>query len=105
MERIEEMNLYKLFKFYNKTLFNNQLIKPRIRWFNKKGFDGLFEGESDGEYIFAQIKINENAEVHSTLIHEMVHLYQFQFNHNVNHGKSFKAWHRRIKKQMGINIK
>ena len=102
------MNLYKLFRFYNKTIFNNALIKPKIMWFNKKGYDGMFEGDwirGYDNYFKARIKINECAEVHSTLLHEMVHLYQYQFNHTVNHKKSFKAWRRRIKKQMGIDIK
>lgn len=99
------MNLKKLFDFYNKTLFNGVLIKPRIKLFNSKKYLGLFDGYAEGEYLFCTIKLERLCEKHSTLLHEMVHLYQFQFNHKVNHGKSFKAWRRRIKAKTGIDIK
>ena len=99
------MKYKKLFDFYNKTLFNGALIKPRIKLFNSKKYLGFFEGYAEGEYLFCTIKLERLCEKHSTLLHEMVHLYQFQFNHNVNHKGLFKAWRRRIKKLTGIDIK
>jgi hypothetical protein len=99
------MNLKKLFRFYNRTLFNGVLIEPKIKYFKSKHYLGWFEAYQEGDYIFADIRLTRDCEKHSTLIHEMVHLYQFQFNHSVDHKKSFKAWRRRIKKQMGVDIK
>ena len=100
------MNLKRLFNFYNQTLFNGVLIEPRIRLFKSKHYLGLFEGyEDENGFMFMDIYLEKRAEKHSTLLHEMVHLYQFQFNHKVNHKGSFKAWRRRIKKLTGIDIK
>ena len=106
MEGDKKMNFNKLFNFYNLTLFNGVLVKPRIKLFKSKHYLGLFDGYEDEDgFIFATIRLEKHADKHSTLLHEMVHLYQFQFNHKVNHKGSFKAWRRRIKKLTGIDIK
>ena len=106
MEGDKKMNFNKLFNFYNQTLFNGVLIEPRIRLYKCKYTLGLFEGyEDENGFMFMDIYLEKRAEKHSTLLHEMVHLYQFQFNHKVNHKGSFKAWRRRIKQQTGIDIK
>ena len=99
------MKYKKLFDFYNKTLFNGVLIKPRIKYWKHKHFLGFFNGEAEDGFLFCTIKLNKEIQPIETLLHEMVHLYQFQFNHNVNHKGLFKAWRRRIKKQTGIDIK
>lgn len=81
-------------------------MEPRIRLYKCKYTLGLFEGyEDENGFMFMDIYLEKRAEKHSTLLHEMVHLYQFQFNHNVNHKGSFKAWRRRIKYLTGIDIK
>lgn len=106
MEGDKKMNFNKLFNFYNQTLFNGVLIEPRIKLFKSKHYLGLFEGYVDENgFIFMDIYLEKRAEKHSTLLHEMVHLYQYQFMHKVNHKGLFKAWRRRIKKLTGIDIK
>jgi hypothetical protein len=106
MEGDKKMNFNKLFNFYNQTLFNGVLIEPRIKLFKSKHYLGLFEGyEDENGFMFMDIYLEKRAEKHSTLLHEMVHLYQYQFMHKVNHKGLFKAWRRRIKKLTGIDIK
>lgn len=99
------MKIKRLFRFYNRALFNNALIEPRIKFWKHKHFFGWFSGYEEEGFLFCTIKLNKKEKLTTTLLHEMVHLYQFQFNHKVNHKRSFKAWYRKIKRETGLDIR
>lgn len=82
---------------------------------NKLKVSGLFTGfyglddDNDIPYRRGTIKIGLQQNINlyhvlETLAHELIHVKQYAEGLPVTHGKSFKYWRRRIKKQFNIDV-
>lgn len=81
---------------------------------NKLKVSGLFTGFFDLDednilYRRGTIKIGLQQNINlyhvlETLAHELIHAKQYANGDCVNHGKSFKFWRRKIKKQFNIDV-
>lgn len=93
------MNIEKLFNKYNKKHFDSVLVIPQFREINDPDLRGYFMGVAWEDKPDNTIAINYKHRDHKnkkrlkeTLLHEMVHQYQFHFGMKINHGKYFKKW-------------
>jgi SprT-like family len=115
-ERFEEMKLNaelleKTFDHLNDLVFGNE-IKPRpeIKIYGSKVNQGFFDGSTDDNgnpEMIIRISRYYNKDYNtfcSTLLHEMVHCYQFVKRIPVDHDKSFILMAKAIKKTIGIDI-
>lgn len=102
---------YKTFNHFNDLIFDGAIIKPKIKSFNSIKYAGYFIGEPDEEgnpamVIKISTKYNKNYKTFcETLIHEMIHCFQYLNRMPVNHGKSFKIMAKHIKDTLGLNVK
>lgn len=89
----------------NREIFDNQLqsfVEIEIR--RRHGCYAEYEGEktSDGEYYTSMISLNKwflsKKHFISTIVHEMVHQYQWEHLNELTHGKSFFAWQPKLEK-------
>lgn len=98
----------KIYRYYNRKLFNNQLSncilnfsrKSRVaaghfsyrRWTDK---DGTFTHEINinPKYLLKASKMD----LHATIVHEMCHLWQFDFGKKSKNGWHNKSWGRKMK--------
>lgn len=104
--------LYMTFNHFNRLLFNNSIKPtPTIKINRSKKNAGLFEGfadEDNNPVMTIKISSRHNTNYYEfceTLIHEMVHCYQFLNGLDVNHGKVFKQIRKVIKAEYNIDIK
>lgn len=77
------------FKLLNEHFFNNSLSVPILSMVRKNGAKGYFKANSflskKDEEVLSEIALNpevfvrDDKEILSTLLHEMCHLWQFQF--------------------------
>ena len=101
---------YTTFKHFNNLMFDNAIPMPKIKAFNSKKYAGYFIGSvnEDGEPTMTiKISTKYNKDYQSfceTLLHEMVHCYQYLNHFKVGHGKSFKLMAKKINKQLGMQI-
>ena len=102
MVTVEQFSLFeRLFKYYNKALFQNQLKDCLINMSRKKGAAGLFEPEmwiSSQKEHYHEINISpqclemESIEWHGVFVHNMVHLWQYDFGKPSRKGYHNKEW-------------
>lgn len=88
------VELQNLFNKFNSCYFNNELPVITIKLCSAKSYAGIFILPR-GTKKPAHIKISTfydypNIEIENTLIHEMVHLWQYINNYKDSHGESFK---------------
>lgn len=103
--------LYKTYNHFNDYIFGGELpaditIKPYSSKINCGFFEGYYTDEGEKEYL---IKISNRynktyGEFCETMVHEMIHVFQFMKDIDVDHGKTFKAMAKTIKKEIGLNI-
>lgn len=98
----------KLFNNYNKLIFDNTLIVPHIkvlRYYNKEylGWCGILEDHTL-ELCLNTKAIRTKEQYQNTLIHEMVHVWQYQNGLIMDHGLSFEQWIKPIQLLTGIKI-
>ena len=89
------------FNLFNEKYFNNSLPVVDIKYCNSKSYVGIFNPNKNKNGRFT-IKISQYyelpiIEIENTLIHEMIHLWQWVNNYRDVHGSSF------IKKMNEIN--
>jgi len=95
--------------------WSNQVFKlayPVLVKLNKaKSYSGLYENELDDDgfaYHYVRISLLENKteeEQRDTLLHELIHCWQYENRKNVAHGASFKKWCDYFKTNYGYDIK
>ena len=102
-------NVYALWRRYNAEVFGGALKPLKIQFGNTYTED--FEGDWWGFFEFdagpPRIVLMEyltTPELSSTLLHEMVHQYQYENGQGVNHGPSFRRWSPIIRKLTGYTI-
>lgn len=88
------------FNEFNKFYFGGVLPKVIIKYCNSKGYVGLFCPPKYKTEL-CTIKITKyyempNQSIEETLIHEMIHLWQYINGHYDYHGKSFKEMMNKI---------
>lgn len=101
------MNIIKQFRKINNKYFGGLLETPRFKTIKTRNLRGFFMGVKwDDSESDLTISINYKHPDHETkrniketLIHEMVHLYQFQNGYKVNHGKIFRKFVKYFKAQ------
>jgi hypothetical protein len=93
-----------LYQYYNKALFGGALAECIVNMSRHNSSYGFFAAErwkSDGEgeeKIAHEISLNPDyldrpfEQWHSTLVHEMVHLWQYDFGHPSRTGYHNKEW-------------
>lgn len=99
------------FLMFNRLAFDNRIyVMPQIIVYQSKVNMGFFEGEADdfGRPMLT-IKISERQnknwqDVCETLLHEMVHCFQYLNKLPVDHGKYFKQIKKEIKQKYGLTI-
>ena len=91
---MNNQTLKKVFHYVNNTLFDGDLEMPALvlasdeDLINIAGFevDGIFTNEP------FMIAINEDANIFDTMVHEMIHLWQYQNNKYMGHEGWFRVW-------------
>ncbi len=108
--RITNELMRETFAHFNKVVFGNEIPMPKFKLYNSKVNCGFFEGcngEDNKPEMLIKISkyYNKNYQQFcETMLHEMVHCFQFINRVPVDHGKSFSMMARVIKKEMGIDI-
>ena len=102
---------YKTFNHFNDLIFGGQIKPtPKIKSSNNKIEAGYFIGfidEEDNPHMTIKISKYYNKSYQmfcETMLHEMVHCYQFINNMPVNHGKTFRVMEKIINKELGMRI-
>lgn len=90
----------KVFDEYNQYVFDGKLKRVPIT----DGYAGPgYWGWCFGNRILLSDQLTED-EARCTLLHEMVHLWQFQMGLDMNHGRSFKPWEKKCKRLTGLSV-
>jgi hypothetical protein len=100
---LSELKIRSLFHTFNGLYFNNELPEPKFIEFNYvKRFIGQFQNygayKNNGYCVirFSTAWTLTTLEVEKTLIHEMIHEWQWVNNHRLGHGMSFKWYAQKI---------
>ena len=100
---LSELKIRSQFHIFNKLYFNNELPEPKFIEFEYvKRFIGQFQNygryENGGICVirFSTAWELTDLEVERTLLHEMIHEWQWVCNHPLGHGMSFKWYARKI---------
>ncbi len=93
-------------RIINMAEFSNKLLPPkRIEIKKTRGIWGVCTGRAKGHVIISISPAIQNRRLFiATLIHEMVHQYEWQNNEALNHSTNFINWKRYFKKKFGIII-
>lgn len=83
------LDMYNWFNEYNYLYFDNELIMPIFKIKKSKSYLGKYFGRKNLIIMSTYLDRTEK-EFKNTFIHEMIHCWQWQVLHEVNHGKSFK---------------
>lgn len=110
--RLTKELLTNTYNHFNDYIFGGELPDDtEIRAYSSKINCGFFEGSynDDGEKEYL-IKISDRynktyGEFCETMVHEMIHVFQFLRDIPVDHGKTFKAMARTIKREIGLDIR
>ncbi len=107
-------NIKMWYKVFNFWLFGNKLPADMpITKTRSKKYLGMFESdvvlvddEVEAHYAIEVSKVlNTNSdEYKATLIHEMIHAYQFVLNLPVDHKKFFRKEAKRVRRITGLNV-
>jgi hypothetical protein len=103
-----------LFDYYNNQLFEGKLNDCMINMSRKKGAYGFFfpqnwKSSNKKEGDIHEISLNpdgldrKEVEWHSTLVHEMVHLWQSDFGKSSRNGYHNRQWAEKMR-QIKLNI-
>lgn len=113
------MKLKKLdnaFDTWNRIIFYGELEKPHLKIKSDEYFEGLFglcfcahgatiTGMKKRPIIVMNSDMLESREEYdATLIHEMVHCWQYQMGYKVNHKNIFPRWEKYIYRLFEIKI-
>lgn len=100
------------FAHFNKLIWDNSIwLEPTFKVYNSKINCGYFIGEPDEEgKPTAVIKLSKYynktyQDFCETLVHEMVHLYQYINKMPVEHDKAFNMMAKIIKRGTGLEIR
>lgn len=89
----------------NKALFRGKLTPPdRIIIKQFKDHYGYCEADNQTVTIGIHSDIGTRELFLTTLVHEMVHQWEYYVGHRMGHGKRFYAWQGRIKKHLGLDL-
>ena len=118
--RVMNINLQDSFDFWNITIFGESLLTPELRLMSENQIideqgecfselNGFVLGSAEQPVSEAWLTINVDFcddwyTFHSTLLHEMVHIWQLQNDENMNHQKSFRNWQKQILRTTGLKI-
>ena len=99
---MDRETLKKIFDFINERLFDDLLNVPALYLMSDEEAQELYpeypELFHDGLFFpdLVMIAINEDCEnIFDTLLHEMIHLWQFQNHKYMGHGGWFLIWSRK----------
>lgn len=95
MYNITVKELKEKFQYYNKKYFNDGLPEVKIYIDHTRKRLGAFH-HRDKSISISDYLAREEHDVMNTLVHEMVHLWQYQMFHTSNHGATFKNKAREI---------
>ena len=94
--------LQKIYRFYNTELFLGELPEVLITFSRNNGASGLFQAnkwKDKDEKMVHEIAINPESikerfdvDFHQTLVHEMCHLWQYEFGKPSRSGYHNKEW-------------
>lgn len=101
---MNQTDLYDLFELYNLTLFENELCSEiSIEFVNlsEQNLYGSFDLLDGSIYIHCEL---DRIETKWTLIHEMIHLWQWQKYRQLNHKIRFTKKADELSKIVGFNI-
>lgn len=97
--------LHKLFRRFNRLCFNDSLPKPVIVWVALPyGHLGFCDEVRPGKY---KIWLNNTMDLpttEATLVHEMIHMHQFETGQPTDHNKEFRKWAHHCKKLLGYSV-
>jgi hypothetical protein len=78
-------------KYFNGKINLNQIeFKTSARMVNTLGLYKVIRSSKKQSITLSELIINDKAEWTNTLVHEMVHAYQYQGGHDLGHGLTFK---------------
>lgn len=107
--------LYQKFNRFNKEYFDNRLNKVVFKFFNgKRNYGRCLFGSRDGkiptEIWISQSMSNCENTLDETLIHEMIHQYEYEVLHCmkyriITHGLRFRYVCWRLNRKYGLKIK
>lgn len=94
------------FNAFNKQYFSNELVMPSFEISHTKTALGDFSNLGNNHYL---IRVSDyytrgQKEIETTLLHEMIHLYQRQILNDRGHGVSFKLKAEEINKKSEYHI-
>lgn len=81
--------MYHWFNEFNEKYFDNKLFMPNFKIKKSKSYFGKCFGRQN-LIIMSNYLDRTEKDFQNTFIHEMIHLWQWQILHEMNHGKSFK---------------
>jgi len=99
--------MQKLYQLFNRQIFDDKLPACKIRTRNLKGMSGRTEAVSDRPKLLIYIDLHKRltiADRYDTLLHEMVHVWQYENDLDMDHGRTFWKKVYQIKRLYGIEI-
>ena len=109
--KIKQELLEKTFDHFNDLIFGGEIMpRPEMKVYSSKVNAGYFIGEPDDDGNPTMvIKVSKHynktyQDFCETLVHEMVHCFQYIKQMPVDHGKGFKLMAKVIAKETGLNI-
>jgi len=88
----------------NRRCFDGVLPTPKILYcYVPWGFWGFCENTSPKYTIMLSDRMPED-QVLPTLVHEMIHMLQFEQDKEPTHGREFKQWCQHCSKVLGISV-
>ena len=89
--------LKRAFNHINERLFDDLLIMPELHLVTEEEAKAFDDVDTDGYFFHKMILIgvHEDSEIFPTLVHEMIHLWQYQNHKYMGHGGWFLIWSRK----------
>ena len=99
---VTESLVYYWFHIINKAAFKDQVNRPIVVVRGMRGYSGWCRIKLVGPTIELASKAKNRKTFIATVAHEMVHLWQWQNEYELDHGQNFTYWKRHFKKQFGL---
>lgn len=98
------MNWLKQYEKFNHKYFKDQLPKVPVITMNTHAMRLIYNDEqvcygytiSDADEAYVVLNEDFAKDMKDTLLHEMIHVWQWWNGKPINHGKSFKKWQKKI---------
>ena len=94
---MDRETLKKAFTYINERLFDDLLPMPILHLVTAEEAAAFGEPDTEGFFFYEDmlIGIHEDSNIFDTLVHEMIHLWQFQNHKYMGHGGWFLIWSRK----------